>query len=111
MATAAMPSSTSAVKTSTAAMKAAALMPDVCAAATVIELRVMPVVVMLFPRMVLDEVGIVVVAISPTIRVRRIAIPRVSSVTIVGAASGGGKCDHADQNQRCDRAASIPVSM
>ena len=66
MATAAMPSSASTVKTS-AAMKAAALMPNVRAAATVVELRVMPVVVMLFPRMVHDEVGIVIVAISPTI--------------------------------------------
>jgi hypothetical protein len=66
-ATAAMPTSTSTMKTATAAVKAAALMPDESAAATVIELRMMPVVVMLFPRMVYDEVGTVVVAISPTI--------------------------------------------
>jgi hypothetical protein len=66
MTTAAMPSSASTVKTS-AAMKAAALMPNVRAAATVIELRMMAVVVMLFPRMVNVEAGIVVVAISPTI--------------------------------------------
>ena len=66
MTAAAMPFSAATVKPS-AAMKAAALMPDVCAAATVVELRVMSVVVMLFPRMVHDEVGIVIVAISPTI--------------------------------------------
>jgi hypothetical protein len=53
------------VEATTTAMEAATLMPSL--AATVIELRMMPFVVMPFPRMVNVEVGIVVVAISPTI--------------------------------------------
>ena len=57
---------TSTVKTSTAVKSAAAPMPNY-RAATVIELSMMAVVVMSFPRMVNVEVGIIVIAISPTI--------------------------------------------
>jgi hypothetical protein len=59
------PSTTAAMESATAAAKTAALMPDL--AASVIELRMMALVVMPFPRMVLVEVGIIVIAISPTI--------------------------------------------
>jgi len=67
MATAAVTASATAMKSATTfGMEAAAGMTDV-ATATVVELRVMPIVVMLFPRMVHGELGTVVVAISPTI--------------------------------------------
>ena len=58
-------STTAAMESATAAVKTATLMPDF--AASVVELRMMALVVMPFPRMVLVEVGIIVIAISPTV--------------------------------------------
>lgn len=89
------------VKT-TSTMEAAAVEAAVMSKIAVIELHMMAVAVMFFPRMVDDEAGLIAPGISPTPCVWRIAIGRVIGITIDGSASAHRAGDQGQRNEHSD---------